>query len=174
MKKLVCAVLALLLVFAPGCAKDAEPDILSGYNVVRYDERDSLSAQDCLRSILVLTEEEALSCGEQVKDFLESASLVYVLSSKSSSELARACGISLSVGCDDEGSGKIATAITKGMDGTYQLRDISAVFLSEAMTAQSLSEETKIHDALAAILKNGGAHFKARRGRLEASRPFRL
>ena len=90
MKKLVCAVLALLLVFAPGCAKDAEPDILSGYNVVRYDERDSLSAQDYLRSILVLTEEEALSCGEQVKDFLESASLVYVLSSKSSSELARA------------------------------------------------------------------------------------
>lgn len=90
MKKLVCAVLALLLVFAPGCAKDADPDILSGYNVVRYDERDSFSAQDCLRSILVLTEEEALSCGEQVKDFLESASLVYVLSSKSSSELARA------------------------------------------------------------------------------------
>ncbi len=141
---------------------------------MRYDESDSLSAQSYLHNVLVLTQDQAFSAGAQVKELLDAASMVYVLGGKSSSELARACGISLSVGCDDEGSGKIATAITKGMDGTYQLRDISAVFLSEAMTAQSLSEETKIHDGLAAILKNGGARFKARRGRLGEAQPVRL
>ena len=80
---------------------------------MRYDERDSLSAQSYLHNILVLTQDQAFSVGAQVKELLDAASMVYVLGGKSSSELARACSIELPVGCDDEEGGKIATAITK-------------------------------------------------------------
>lgn len=76
---------------------------------------------------VVLAEEQMVQLGEAVKDIFKYTQMVYVLTSKSVSEIQDTCKIAASIQSDDENPNKYATIIELNENGEYIFNNISAI-----------------------------------------------
>lgn len=161
MNRFVSLLLAVLMLFAAiptAFASDSPADPLAGYNIVRYEDMAQLDSAEHAENVLVLTEEQFLAEGTDVKDLFEDAAMLYVLTDMSISEMQRIGELPALASSDEASSSKIATAITEDGQGYYAFHEVSALFQSAGTTRalaaeNALTEAQKINDGLSAVLK---------------------
>lgn len=164
MKKVASLFLAVLMIFTVAVTAFAAPnkkqtEIINEYNIVRLEEIAGENGKSADPTIIILSEEELLEQGENVKDLFNKAEMLYVLTDMSNSAIQRVCNLPALVSSDDVQDSKFATAITKDSNGNYAFSNVSALYVDT--TTNSVAEENfvipetnKVYDGIEAVLKN--------------------
>lgn len=106
MKKVASLFLAVLMIFTVAVTAFAAPnkkqtEIINEYNIVRLEEIAGENGKSADPTIIILSEEELLEQGENVKDLFNKAEMLYVLTDMSNSAIQRVCNLPALVSSDD-------------------------------------------------------------------------
>lgn len=181
MKK-VLSILAIVMllsmsVVAFAAENQESNDILSEYNIVFYETDASIENNGNTPNIIVLTEQQLLQLGNQAKQLFENASILYVLTDMSISEIKDVCDMSSSLSSDEVQELKFATAIMKDDNGNYVFSDVSALYAdaptsNKTRSISEIPESQKVYDGLYSVLKTTEKELNATSGlgaRMQAS-----
>ncbi len=160
-KKIISALLMVVIAFTTTITAFAaenicQDDVMLDYNIIYYESEEDMETTGTLSNVIVLMEEQLLQLGCQVKELFDNASMIYVLTEMSISEIQEVCDMPSILRSDDVNGQKFATAITKGNDGNYVFNEVSAVFTdtsSKVRTVSNVSVEQKVYDGIYSVLK---------------------
>lgn len=132
MLKKICALLLSVVMMGSIMCPASATDIQNGsekdeMNIVYFTSFSEMDNKRESVDTVVLTEDQMLQLGESVKDIFKYTQMVYVMTSKSVSDILDACKITASIQSDDENPNKYATIIELNENGEYTFNNISAL-----------------------------------------------
>lgn len=174
MRKIIGVLLALAMVLSLFTTVFAVPvvrknDELSDYSIIFYSDGKNRSSIDAKPIIFVLSEEQLLQLGSSVKNLFDDASMLYVLTEMSISEICEACAMPSLLRSDETPESKFATAITKDTSGHFVFNDVSALYVDPQACRRNnktpyISETQKVYDGLSSVLKTTESKLTIKNG----------